>query len=106
MRELVQAFAARTGMSEDHAHDVVQEFVAAFIDTLGREGEVRLANLGTFDVRRRAPRSCRNPRTGARMTIPAHFHVFFKPAAFLKARVDLMVTEQLSQLAQREEPEE
>jgi nucleoid DNA-binding protein len=93
MQEFVREIAGRTGMPEDFARGFLKEFLTAIADTLGREGSVRLNDFGTFEVRRRAPRRCRNPRTGERMTTPARNHVAFKPAKLLLAQVDQKLTE-------------
>jgi nucleoid DNA-binding protein len=88
MERLVREVALRSGMPDDAAEQCVEAVVTALCDVLAEEGVVRVGGLGTFEARRRAPRTCRNPRTGARMTVPARSHVAFRPTPTLLGRLD------------------
>jgi hypothetical protein len=46
-----------------------------------------LRNFGVFEVKRRAPRKARNPRTGAKVFVPEKFVVTFKPGKEMEDRV-------------------
>ena len=51
------------------------------------EGRFAVPGFGTFDVKTRAARKGRNPKTGEEIDIPASKTVAFKPAGALKDKV-------------------
>lgn len=67
----------------DDPTPVVFESVA---ERLMQEGRVEVHRFGTFELVRRKPRRARNPRTGARIDVPARTVVRFTPARALKDR--------------------
>lgn len=69
--ELVAAIAQRTGLSKAVAEKALKGFVDAVSEALAKGESVALVGFGTFSVQQRAARRGRNPRTGARITIPA-----------------------------------
>jgi hypothetical protein len=46
-----------------------------------------LRNFGVFEVKRRAARKARNPRTGDKVFVPEKFVVTFKPGKEMEERV-------------------
>jgi DNA-binding protein HU-beta len=82
--ELIDAVAERTGMKKKDAATAVDAVLDTITDTLGRKEEVSLVGFGTFDVRERAERMGRNPRTGEQLTIPASTACVFRPGRKLK----------------------
>jgi len=46
-----------------------------------------LRNFGVFEVKKRAARKARNPRTGAKVYVPEKFVVTFKPGKEMEERV-------------------
>ena len=54
-------------------------------ETLVQGEKVQLVGFGSFEVRERAPRIGRNPRTQEEVTIPASRAVQFKSGKVLKA---------------------
>ncbi len=70
-KELVRQIAAELGISQTLAKGVVQRCLDGIIDTLNDEGRMELRNFGVFELRQRAPRKARNPRTNEEIRIPA-----------------------------------
>lgn len=52
----------------------------------GRRIEIR--GFGSFGINQRPPRKARNPKTGARVMVPAKYVPHFKPGKDLRERVD------------------
>jgi len=48
---------------------------------------MELRNFGVFEVKRRAARKARNPRTGAKVFVPEKFVVTFKPGKEMEKRI-------------------
>jgi DNA-binding protein HU-beta len=65
-------------------HDAVFETITRALEV---EGRYNVAGFGSFDVRARAARKGRNPKTGEEIDIPASKNVGFKPGSALKDRV-------------------
>ena len=61
--ELVAAIAAKTGDTKKGAEASVNAFVDVITDALAKGDKVQLVGFGSFEVRKRAARKGRNPRT-------------------------------------------
>lgn len=82
--ELINAVAARADVSKKDAETVI----AATLDTITaalQEGEkVQLVGFGSFEVKKRAERLGRNPKTKESIKIPASKVPAFKAGKALK----------------------
>ena len=86
--ELVSAIAKATDLSKAAAARVLDAFIKAVSDSLGKGNKVALPGFGTFDVGKRKKRTGRNPRTGAPMVIPAAKVPRFRAGKNLKEKVN------------------
>ena len=57
------------------------------METLVEDRRIELRNFGVFEVKMRAARKARNPRTGGQVEVPAKFVVTFKPGKEMEAKV-------------------
>jgi hypothetical protein len=57
------------------------------VETLVEERRIELRNFGVFEVKERAARKARNPRTGQRVDVPEKFVVTFKPGKEMEEKV-------------------
>ena len=87
-KELVAAMAAKTDASGAAADRAVNALVEIISDALKKGDSVTLPGFGTFEVRDRAARTGRNPKTGEELKIAASRVPAFKPGAALKAAVN------------------
>ncbi|MBF0107630.1 MAG: HU family DNA-binding protein [Magnetococcales bacterium] len=85
--ELVDAVAARTGLTKAQSSDAIDAVVGAIEGALKGGDQVSLVGFGTFSVSERAARTGRNPRTGAEIQIPAAKQPKFRPGKGLKDAV-------------------
>ena len=85
--ELIAAVAERTGLSKKDAEAAVNAVFGAITDTLKAGDKVQLVGFGAFEVRDRAERIGRNPRTKQTIEIPASKAPAFKPGKVLKDAV-------------------
>ena len=82
-KELISDFATHTGL-EPKVADKALRGVIEFIATRTAQGEkLRLPGLGTFEVKKRAARTGRNPQTGEAIKIKASSRLGFRQAATL-----------------------
>ena len=63
-------------------------FEKGVTNSLKRGKKVTLVGFGTFDARKRAARTGRNPQTGATVKIPARNVVVFKAGSKLKEAIN------------------
>ncbi|MEW6415582.1 MAG: HU family DNA-binding protein [Pseudomonadota bacterium] len=87
-KELVEALAAKTNSTKADAERAVAGLIDVVSATLKKGESVTLVGFGTFEVRKRAARTGRNPKTGAELKIKAAKVPAFKAGATLKALVN------------------
>lgn len=85
--ELIAAVAEQAGLSKRDADKAVSAMIDTIVATVANGDKVQLVGFGTFEVRDRAERTGRNPRTKEVITIPASKLPVFKAGATFKAKV-------------------
>ena len=85
--ELVGQIASEGGITKSQAEKAVDGFVSAVSDALATSDKITLVGFGTFSVGERAQREGRNPRTGAKIKIPASKAVKFKAGKTLSEKI-------------------
>jgi DNA-binding protein HU-beta len=85
--ELVEKIASETGIIKSKAEKALNGFISAVSGALSGGDKVILVGFGTFSVGSRAQREGRNPRTGAKIKIPASKVVKFKAGKTLSEKV-------------------
>ena len=88
-KEIVKTIADKIGLTQVETKEVVQSTFDAIIDAIASQGRIELRNFGVFEVKERAPRKARNPRTGEEVYVPAKKVVVFKPGRLMEERVKL-----------------
>lgn len=86
--ELVSAVAETAEISKTDAASAVDAFVSVITKALKKGEAVTLVGFGTFQVRKRAARQGRNPKTGATIKIKASKNPAFKAGKALKDAVN------------------
>ena len=94
-KEIVRKISEDIGLTQLKTKDIVQRTLDAIIHTLVTEGRIELRNFGVFEVKRRAPRKARNPRTGDKVFVPSKNVVTFKPGKEMEELVRKMNPENL-----------
>lgn len=89
-KEIVKKISEEIGLTQLKTKDIVQRTLDEIIRTLVQEGRIELRNFGVFEVKRRAPRKARNPRTGDKVAVPAKNVVTFKPGKEMEELVRKM----------------
>lgn len=99
-KEIVRTISEEIGLTQLKTKEIVQKTFDAIVETLVEDtkerlqqgpnvplGRMELRNFGVFEVKRRAPRKARNPRTGAKVFVPEKFVVTFKPGKEMEKRI-------------------
>ena len=86
-KEIVKAISDELGLTQLKTKEIVQKTFDAIIETLVEDRRIELRNFGVFEVKMRAARRARNPRTGGQVDVPAKVVVTFKPGKEMEAKV-------------------
>ena len=86
-KEIVRTISEEIGLTQLQTKEIVQKTFDAIVDALVSERRIELRNFGVFEVKRRAPRKARNPRTGEKVYVDEKFVVTFKPGKEMEERV-------------------
>lgn len=86
-KEIVKAISEEIGLTQLKTKEIVQKTFDAIVETLVADGRIELRNFGVFEVKKRAARKARNPRTGDKVFVPEKFVVTFKPGKEMEEKV-------------------
>ena len=86
--EFVDQLANNAGMPKKDAERFLNSFVNTATTALNNGEKIQLVGFGTFEVKERAERKGRNPKTGEEITIPASKNPSFKAGKALKDSVN------------------
>lgn len=86
--ELIASVADNSGLSKADATRAIDALLDGITGALKRGDEVRIAGFGIFSVASRPASEGRNPRTGAKIQIPASRQPKFKAGKGLKDSVN------------------
>ena len=85
--EIAEALFNQLGLNKRESKDMVEAFFDIIHATLVTGQDVKLSGYGNFNIRRKAPRPGRNPRTGESIPIKARNVVTFHASHKLKGVV-------------------
>lgn len=86
--ELIASVAEKAELSKKDADKVVAAVLDSVSDALVAGDKVQIIGFGTFEVRERASRVGRNPKTGEELKISASKVPAFKAGKALKDKVN------------------
>lgn len=86
--ELITAMAEKSGLTKKDAEKALKAFIESVECALTSGDKVQLVGFGTFEVKERAERKGRNPRTLEEIAIPASKVPAFKAGKELKESVN------------------
>jgi integration host factor subunit beta len=82
--DIVKVLADRVGLTRREAAQALTVVLDGVVEAIRKGEKVELRGFGSFRSRRRRPRQGRNPRTGARVQVPAKVVPYFKPGRQLR----------------------
>ncbi len=85
--DLAELLFDRLGLNKRESKDMVEAFFDIIHGTLVAGDDVKMSGFGNFNIRRKAPRPGRNPRTGEAIPIKARNVVTFHASHKLKGVV-------------------
>ncbi|PAV02679.1 hypothetical protein CBG25_09475 [Arsenophonus sp. ENCA] len=85
--ELISKVAEKSGLSKKDAEKALNAFIETVTEALKAGDDVQLVGFGSFQVKQRAARDGRNPKTGEVLKIAAANVPSFKAGQRLKEAV-------------------
>ncbi len=86
--EIESRLVEKLGLKNSAAAAVVQGTLDCMLESLQKGEKVELRGFGSLRVRTRRERICRNPKTGAKVNVPARKAAYFKPGKALKDKLN------------------
>ncbi len=87
-KDLIDGIVEVTKEKRVAVKSIIQEFLNLIVEELGNGNRIELRDFGVFEVKHRAPRVAQNPKTLAKVDVPAKCSVKFKPGRLMKEKVD------------------
>ena len=89
-KEIVKAISEEIGLTQLKTKEIVQKTFDAIVETLVSDRRIELRNFGVFEVKKRAARKARNPRTSEAVYVAEKYVVTFKPGKEMEEKVRLL----------------
>jgi integration host factor subunit beta len=86
--DLVEEVTRITELPRKESEAVVETIFESIITALQSDDKIEIRGFGSFRTRERRGRTGRNPKTGAKVEVPAKKIPFFKPSKELKDYVN------------------
>ena len=85
---LVEMVHNEIGLNKREAKELIESFFEQIKKSLEEGNDIKLSGFGNFNLRDKAPRPGRNPKTGEEVTISSRRVVTFKSGLKLKSRLE------------------
>ena len=85
--DLAELLFERLGLNKRESKDMIDAFFDLIADSLVNGSDVKISGFGNFQIRTKAPRPGRNPRTGEAIPIEARRVVTFHASHKLKEQI-------------------
>ncbi len=86
--QLAEAAAGKAGLNKNQVSQALDAVLDSITSALQDGEKVSLTGFGTFEVRERAARTGRNPRTGEELQVAASKSPAFKPGKGFKDAIN------------------
>ncbi len=86
--ELIEEVSRVVEMTRKDSEVIVEAIFDSVVRALRTGDKIEIRGFGSFRTRQRQPRVGRNPKTGARVEVPAKRIPYFKPSKELKDLVN------------------
>ena len=89
-KDLCERVARKTDNKNVAVKEGIQTFLDEIIGELSQGNRIELRDFGVFEIRKRAARKARNPRTGEEAFVPPKNVVVFKVGKLMREKVSNM----------------
>jgi integration host factor subunit beta len=102
--DLIEEVSRVVEMTRKESEVIVEAIFDSIVKSLRADDKIEIRGFGSFRTRQRQPRIGRNPKTGARVEVPAKKIPYFKPSKELKDVVNNSLTPAAPPAAPAPEP--
>ena len=88
--ELIEEVSRAVEMTRKDSEQIVDTIFDSIVHALRTGDKIEIRGFGSFRTRKRQPRIGRNPKTGAKVDVPAKKIPFFKPSKELKDLINTL----------------
>ena len=88
LKHLAAALAEEHELSKKTAEAILTDLVTKITKHLKKGERIRIVGLGILQVRKRAARTGRNPRTGTKVSVTEKYVPFFKTGKEMRERLN------------------
>ena len=99
--DLIEEVSRVVEMTRKESEVIVEAIFDSIVRSLRTGDKIEIRGFGSFRTRQRQPRIGRNPKTGARVEVPAKKIPYFKPSKELK---DLLNSGRLAEASSPQAP--
>ena len=86
--DLIEEVSKLADVNKREGEIIVETIFDSIVKSLRAGDKIEIRGFGSFRTRQRKPRTGRNPKTGAKVDVPAKKIPFFKPSRELKDLVN------------------
>ncbi|MSV28057.1 MAG: integration host factor subunit beta [Bryobacterales bacterium] len=86
--DLIEDVSRVVDMTRKESEIIVESIFESIVRSLRMNDKIEIRGFGSFRTRQRKPRIGRNPKTGARVDVPAKKIPYFKPSKELRDLVN------------------
>ena len=87
-KEIINSIYMQLGYSKKLIENILEDMFDIILQSLKDKGRVKISNFGTFILRYKKSRIGRNPKTKKEAVISERNVILFKPAKFLKNKIN------------------
>ena len=99
--DLIEEVSRLAELTRKDSEIIVETIFDSVVRSLRAGDKIEIRGFGSFRTRQRRPRVGRNPKTGARVEVPAKKIPYFKPSKELKDHINHLEAEMLAQQQQQ-----
>ena len=86
--DLSESVFQEVGLSRNESSDLVETILSEVVEALARGESVKFSSFGSFTVRDKGQRVCRNPKTGQEVPILPRRVLVFRASNVLKSLIN------------------
>jgi integration host factor subunit alpha len=86
--DLADALVRKVGLPKNESQDIVELVLGEISGALAQGDGVKLSSFGSFDIRSKAQRIGRNPKTGEEVPITPRRVLVFRPSNIMKNKIN------------------
>ena len=87
-KEIINSIYMQLGYSKKLIENMLEDLFDILLQSLKKNGKVKISNFGTFILRHKKSRIGRNPKTKKETIISERNVILFKPSKFFKNKIN------------------